>query len=82
MAKIKIIRKVVSIEDFEKSGKLGYDHRWDVYHGFTGMPSTFPFCTKWVLDKKNLTREEVDKYLQNLMLETTDNVTVKTKDYF
>lgn len=80
MAKIKIIKKIVQVSDFEKSRKLEYDYRWDVYHGFTGMPSTFPFFTKWVLDKKDLTKEEVDKYLQDWMLETTDYVTVKTKD--
>ena len=24
---------------------------YDIYYGFTGLPTTFPFCTKWVLDK-------------------------------
>ena len=80
MAKIKIIRKVVSIEDFEKSGKLGYDHRWDVYHGFTGIPHTLPFCTKWKLVLVNQTREEVTKYLQCWMLDSTDGAVVKTKN--
>ena len=25
---------------------------YDIYYGFTGIPTTFPFCTKWVLDKE------------------------------
>ena len=30
---------------------------YDVYYGFTGIPTTFPFCTKWKLDKAGLTKK-------------------------
>lgn len=32
---------------------------YDVYYGFTGIPTTFPFCTKWKLDKAGLTKKEL-----------------------
>ena len=41
---------------------------YDVYAGFTGIPTTFPFCTKWKIDKAGLTKEEVLKWLEKTAL--------------
>ena len=32
---------------------------YDIYVGFTGIPTTFPFHTKWKIDKVGLTKEEL-----------------------
>jgi hypothetical protein len=32
---------------------------YDIYYGFTGLPTTFPFCTKWKIDKAGLLKEEL-----------------------
>ena len=37
---------------------------YDVYYGFTGIPTTFQFCTKWKIDKAGLTKEELVKWLE------------------
>lgn len=37
---------------------------YDIYYGFTGMPTTFPFCTKWMIGKAGLTKEELIKWLE------------------
>ena len=34
---------------------------YDIYHGFTGLPMTWPFHTKWVIDKAGVSREEALK---------------------
>lgn len=41
---------------------------YDVYVGFTGLPTTWPFHTKWVIDKAGLTKEELLKWLENIAL--------------
>lgn len=42
----------------------GYHTVYDVYHGFVGMPSTWPFMTKWVLDKASLEEKELARYIK------------------
>lgn len=37
---------------------------YDVYYGFTGIPTTFPFCTKWKIDKAGLTKEELVEWFE------------------
>lgn len=37
---------------------------YDVYYGFTGIPTTFPFCTKWKLDKAGLTKKELLEWFE------------------
>lgn len=32
---------------------------YDIYYGFTGFPTTFPFCTKWKIDRTGLSKEEM-----------------------
>lgn len=56
-AKIKIIRR-----EFFHNGS--YYVCYDTYHGFTGIPSTWPFMTKWVKDKSSLSEEELQKYIK------------------
>lgn len=41
---------------------------YDVYAGFTGLPTTWPFCTKWVLYMAGLTKEELLKRLEKIAL--------------
>ena len=37
---------------------------YDIYYGFSGLPATFPFCTKWKLDKASLTEDELLKWFK------------------
>ena len=43
----------IKIERYEYSPS---EHRYRAYHGFTGIPYTYPFHTKWVLDKDILVK--------------------------
>lgn len=56
MTKIKIVRK----EFYEDIWKT----RYDVYEGFTGFPSTWPFMTKWVRSRTELTYQELVNYMK------------------
>lgn len=40
---------------------------YDIYYGFTGIPTTFPFCTKWKIDKAGLDRDEVIAYITKIV---------------
>lgn len=37
---------------------------YDIYYGFSGLPATFPFWTKWKLDKAGLTEGELLKWFK------------------
>lgn len=37
---------------------------YDIYVGFTGIPTTFPFHTKWKIDKAGLTKEELFEWFE------------------
>lgn len=37
---------------------------YDIYYGFTGIPMTFPFHTKWKIDKAGLTKKELLKWFE------------------
>lgn len=50
---------------------------YNIYHGFTGIPSTFPFCTKWMIDREGLTREEAAKYISRYALDYTPKAIIK-----
>lgn len=58
MAKIKIIRREIYHDGC-------YHTVYDTYHGFTGMPSTWPFMTKWIEDKVGLTEEQMLHYMRS-----------------
>ena len=57
MEKIKIVGR-----EYFNNGS--YHTVYDVYVGFTGMPSTWPFMTKWIVDKTSLNEDELLKYMK------------------
>ena len=63
MTKIKIIRR-----EFFHDGR--YYTFYDTYHGFTGMPATWPFMTKWVPDKVGLNEDEMLHYMRSYLTVT------------
>ncbi len=40
---------------------------YDIYHGFTGIPNTLPFMTKWVIDKAGLSEDEMLDYMKHYL---------------
>lgn len=58
--KIKIKRRWNLFPQTEQEPK-----EWlDIYHGFTGLPTTLPLLTKWKIAKSGLTEAEVIEYLK------------------
>ena len=49
---------------------------YDVYYGFTGLPTTWPFCTKWKIDKAGLTKDELLEWFKTNCLGYR-NITIK-----
>ena len=41
---------------------------YDVYVGFTGISTTFPFHTKWKIDNDGLTKEELLEWFEKTAL--------------
>lgn len=41
---------------------------YDIYVGFTGIPTTFPFHTKWKIYEAGLTKEELLKWFEKKAL--------------
>ena len=41
---------------------------YNIYHGFTGLPFTFPFHTKWVIDRERVTMQEASEYINRFAL--------------
>ena len=37
---------------------------YDISYGFTGLPTTFPFCTKWKIGKAGLTKKELLEWFE------------------
>lgn len=56
MEKIKIVGRT-----YFNNGS--YHTVYDVYVGFTGIPSTWPFMTKWIADKTSLDEDQLAKYM-------------------
>jgi hypothetical protein len=50
---------------------------YDIYHGFTGPPTTWPFHTKWIIDEAGLSRKEALDYLGRLLLDLSAKVIIK-----
>ena len=71
--KIKIVRKEAFVD--------GCWHVWyDVYVGFVGIPSTWPFMTKWLLDKEGLTELQLKHYMLPYLTSTGKvEITVKAE---
>ena len=50
---------------------------YDVYVGFTGIPTTFPFHTKWKIDKACLTKKELLEWFEKIALGHYQEVIIK-----
>lgn len=71
--KIKVIRRFERFLAPEGCEKEVYD----IYHGFTGLPITYPFHTKWVIDRAGLSREEALDYLGGFLLDMSAEVIIR-----
>ena len=69
--KIKIVRR-----EFFHDGC--YYSRYYTFVGFTGMPATFPFMTKWKADEVGLDEDGLLRYMQHY-LTTVGKVKVVVK---
>lgn len=61
--KIKIVSRISELPMTDKEELV-----YDVYFGFTGIPTTFPFHTKWKIDKASLTKEELLEWFGKIAL--------------
>lgn len=64
----------IKIERYEYSPN---EYHYNAYHGFTGLTVTFPFHTKWVLDKEGMNNIEMIEYVSRFLVfgqEITFNV--------
>lgn len=55
----------IKIERYENSPS---EYRYRAYHGFTGIPCTYPFHTKWVLDKDDMNNIEMLEYVSRFLV--------------
>ena len=55
----------IKIERYEYSPG---EHRYRAYNGFTGIPYTYPFHTKWVLDKDDMNNIEMLEYVSRFLI--------------
>ena len=55
----------IKIERYEYSPS---EHRYRAYHGFTGIPYTYPFHTKLVLDKDDMNNIEMLEYVSRFLI--------------
>lgn len=55
----------IKIERYEYSPN---EHRYRAYPGFTGIPFTYPFHTKWVLDKDDMNNIEMLEYVSRFLI--------------
>lgn len=61
--KIKIVGRMSELPMTDKEELV-----YDIYFGFTGIPTTFPFHTKWKIDKAGLTKEELLDQFEKIAL--------------
>ena len=47
------------------------EDKYNIYHGFTGLPITFPFHTVWMIDRENITKKEASEYISRHALDYT-----------
>ena len=57
--KIKIVSRMSELPMTDKEELV-----YDIYFGFTGLPTTFPFHTKWKIYKAGLTKEELLEWFE------------------
>ena len=72
--KIKIVRRQLNVSQIDEPVVV-----YDIYEGFTGFPSTWPFMTKWILDKAGLSEEEMLKHMR-FQLTTLGRLDIKIVD--
>lgn len=61
--KIKIVSRWSELPMTDKEETV-----YDIYFGFTGIPTTFPFHTKWKIYKAGLTKKEVLEWFEYVAL--------------
>ena len=70
--KIKIVSRISELPMTDKKERV-----YDVYFGFTGIPITFPFHTKWKICKAGLTKEELFEWFEKIALDYEQEVVIK-----
>ena len=70
--KIKIVSRISELPMTDKEELV-----YDVYFGFTGIPITFPFHTKWKICKAGLTKEELLEWFEKIALDYEQEVVIK-----
>lgn len=70
--KIKIVSRISELPMTDKKERV-----YDIYVGFTGIPTTFPFHTKWKIDKACLTKEELFEWFEKIDLYYEQKVVIK-----
>ena len=70
--KIKVEKRTIEIPMCDEIEDV-----YDIYCGFTGIPSTWPFHTKWVLYKASLSKEEALKSIGRIILDSTPKVIIE-----
>lgn len=70
--KIKIVRRILNVSQITPPTPEPVEV-YDIYHGFTGFPSTWPFMTKWIIDKAGLTEDEMVKYVRYYLTAYREN---------
>ena len=73
--KIKIVSRISELPMTDKEELV-----YDIYVGFTGIPTTFPFHTKWKIYKAGLTKEELLEWLEKITLRYQE-VVIKLWNY-
>ena len=70
--KIKIVSRISELPMTDKEELV-----YDVYVGFTGIPTTFPFHTKWKIYKTCLTKKELLEWFEKIALGYYQDVVIK-----
>ena len=70
--KIKIVSRISELPMTDEEELV-----YDVYVGFTGIPTTFPFHTKWKIDKAGLTKKELLEWFEKIALGYYQEVVIK-----
>ena len=70
--KIKIVSSISELPMTDKEELV-----YDIYFGFTGIPITFPFHTKWKICKAGLTKEELLEWFEKIALDYEQEVVIK-----
>ena len=70
--KIKIVSRISELPMTDKEELV-----YDVYFGFTGIPTTFPFHTKWKIGKTGLTKDELLEWFEKIALGYYQEVIIK-----